>query len=99
MPTLAEVYAKAKYLYEQGPAHHNRRCHFGLVDVEAKERIKHPRRRVVFECDETNAAEFHQQKERYINACGGNKTMGVHAMIKMLGLVSDEAIKGLMEQE
>jgi hypothetical protein len=99
VPTLEEVYLKSKFLYEQGPAHHQRKCHFGLVDVEAKERIKHPRKRVIFETDETNAAEFHEQKERYINACGGNKTLGIHAMIKMLGMVSEEAIKGLMEQQ
>ena len=101
MPTLEEVYLKAKFLYEQGPAHHSRKCHFGLVDVEAKERILNPNKnkRVVFVTDATNASEFHQQKERYIEACGGNKTLGIHAMVKMLGLVSGEAIKGLMEQD
>jgi hypothetical protein len=98
VPTLAEVYAKAKYLYEQGPAHHDRKCHFGLVDVEAKERIKNPRKRVVFETDETNASEFHEQKERYIKAAGGNKTLGIHAMILILKEVSSEAIAGIIEQ-
>jgi hypothetical protein len=98
VPTLEEVYLKAKFLYEQGPAHHKRKCHFGLVDVEAKARILNPDKnnRVDFITDATSASEFHQQKERYIEACGGNKTLGIHAMILLLGKISTEAIKGLI---
>jgi hypothetical protein len=100
LPTLEEVYLKAKFLYEQGPAHHHRKCHFGLVDVEAKQRILNPdkNKRVVFVTDATNASEFHQQKERYITACGSNKTIGIHVMIQVLSAVSDEIIKGIAEQ-
>jgi|SRR5882757_3266149 len=99
MPTLEEVYFATKFLYEQGPAHRSRKCHYGLVDVEAKQRILNPdkNRRVIFVTDETNYVEFHKQKERYIEACGGNKTLGIHAMILLLSKISSEAIKGLVE--
>jgi hypothetical protein len=98
MPTLAEVYAKAKFLYEQGPAHHSRKCHFGLVDVEAKERILNPRkyRRIVISTDEQNYSEFAAMREAYSVTLNENPTLVVQAIIEAM---KEFDVKGWFEKQ
>jgi hypothetical protein len=83
MPTVEEVYQKVKFLREKGDG--NRKTHFGLIDVEAKERIANPKGKVrfIFECvDADTCSEFHVEKDRIYEAVG-NVAVAQEIMLKL----------------
>lgn len=96
MPGLREVAERVNFLLREG-ADPERKCHFGLIDVEAKERKENPkgRTRFIMECDcaDTYAA-FNAEKDRYIEAAG-NKSVALSIMLRCWQQLSDEVIRRL----
>lgn len=100
MPTLEEVAATVKFLMEKGD--HARKCHFGLVDVEAKERAANPKGRTRFikELDSPEAySEWNTEWERWILACDGHKPIAQDLMLRALQQYSEPMIQRLAEGE
>ena len=98
MPTLKEVYERARFLMDQ-PENHDRKCHFGLTDVEAKERVKNVkgRTRLIVELDHPDTySEFAAQFDRYRSICG-NVHVAYGIMLDLLKALPDESIKKLSE--
>jgi hypothetical protein len=99
MPTLKEVADRVNFLLSKGDG--GRKCHFGLVDVEAKERKENPkgRTRFIMECDcaDTYSA-FNAEKDRYIEVAG-NKSVALSIMLRCWQQLSDMAIRKLAEDE
>jgi hypothetical protein len=90
MPTVDEIYEKAKYLRSVGGG--ARKAHFGLIDVEAKERIANPKGKVrfIFECvDAETCSEFHAEKDRIYEAVG-NVAVAQEIMLKLWRSATDE---------
>ncbi len=94
MPTLEEVAARVNFLMEQGG--HDRKCHFGLVDVEAKERIANagPKKRTRF-IKEMDSAETYSQMnaafDRFISLTG-NPQIAFQLILELLAALPDESI-------
>ena len=92
MPSLEEVFEKVKFLMSKGDS--SRKCHFGLIDVEAKERAENPKGKTRFSF-ETDDAEMYKrlniQKNRWM-ALIPNKSVAIDMMCRMWEEPSDEVI-------
>lgn len=101
MPSLKEVAEKVNYLLSNGDDNAERKCHFGLIDIEAKERAENPKGRTRFQvdtdCPDMYAA-FNVEKDRYI-AAAGNKSVALSIMLRCWQQLSDETIHRLAEDQ
>lgn len=101
MPTLEEIGAQVEYLLKN-PANKQRKAHFGLVDVEQRERIANPKGRTRFirELDSPEAySEWNLEWERWILGCGGHKPIAQDLMLRALQQYSQQMIEKLAEDE
>lgn len=99
MPTVAEIYEQAKFLLSKGDG--ARKCHFGLVDVEAKERIANPkgRTRLIKELGSASAyAEWNAEWDRYYEIAG-SPVIAQSIMLRCLKQLSNELIRTLSEDQ
>jgi hypothetical protein len=99
MPTLEEVAGRVNFLMEQGG--HDRKCHFGLVDVEAKERAANPkgRTRLIKELGSPEAyGEWNAEFDRYYQAAG-NPIIAQSIMLRLLKQLSTDSITALAKDE
>jgi hypothetical protein len=95
MPTLEEVGRRVNFLLSKGDK--GRKCHFGLIDVEAKERAENPkeRTRLVKELHTPVAyREWNEQFDRYVTLVT-DPNIAYKIMRDILAQVSDESIKAL----
>lgn len=101
VPSLKEVAEKINFLLTNGDDNADRRCHFGLIDVETKERAENPKKytRVQFRCDPQTYEDFHKQLNRYITACGNHPGIAHAIMIRLLAQLSSESITKLADDE
>ena len=99
MPTLEEVYERVKFLLSKGDR--SRKCHFGLVDVEAKERIANPkgRTRLIKEmASPEEYSEWNAEFDRYYEAAG-NPVIARSVMLRLLKQLPDSSIRALAADE
>ena len=99
MPSLEEVAEVVKYLLSKGDG--DRKCHFGLIDVEAAERKANPkgRTRFVLETDDAEMySAFNAEKDRII-AAAGNKSVALSIMHRAWCQLSNEMVRTLAEDE
>lgn len=99
MPTVEEVYQRAKFLREKGDG--ARKAHFGLVDVEAKERIANPkgRTRLIKEMGSAAAyGEWNLEFDRYCEAAG-SPVIGQSIMLRLLQQLPSSSITKLAEDD
>jgi hypothetical protein len=99
VPSLDEVAAQVKFLLSKGDG--ARKCHFGLVDVEAKERIANPKGRVRFIKEMGSPEEYSEwnsEFDRYTEAVG-NPVIARSIMLRCLRQLSDEMIASLAEDQ
>lgn len=92
MPSLEEVFEKVKFLMAKGDK--SRKCHFGLVDVEAKERRENPKgkTRFIMETDDPLMyAAFNEQKDRYLRLIP-NKSVALSILHERWSEPTDEEI-------
>jgi hypothetical protein len=97
MPNLEEVYERVKFLLTKGDG--QRKCHFGLVDVEAKERIANPkgRTRLIKELGSAEEySEWNAEWDRYVQQAG-NPVIARSIMLHLLKQLPDSSIKRLAE--
>jgi hypothetical protein len=99
MPTLEEVAARVNFLLSKGDG--GRKCHFGLVDVEAKERIANPkgRTRLIKELGSAEEySEWNLEFDRYADAAG-NPVIGRSIMLRLLKQLPTSSIVKLSKDE
>lgn len=80
-------------------------CVIKFPRQEAKRKMKnkpdaegHRRTRIAWNCGDADTfAEFHKERERYVQVCGENPTLATDMMIIVLKLHPDEEIKRYME--
>lgn len=97
MPSLQEVADRVNFLLSKGDG--ARKCHFGLVDVEAKERIANPkgRTRLIKELGSAEEySEWNAEFDRYAEAAG-NPVVARSVMLRLLKQLPDSSIKKLAE--
>jgi hypothetical protein len=99
LPSLEEVAARVNFLLSKGDG--ARKCHFGLVDVEAKERIANPKRRVRFVKEMGSPEEYSEwnmEFDRYTEAAG-NPVIARSIMLRLLKQLSDDSIRALARDD
>jgi hypothetical protein len=99
LPTLEEVFEKVKFLMTNGDDNAARKCHFGLVDVEIKERIANPkgRKRLIKELGSAEEySEWNAEWDRYVEQAG-NPVIARSIMLRCLRQLSNETIRRLAE--
>lgn len=99
MPSLREVAERANFLLSKGDG--ERKCHFGLIDVEAKERAENPKGKTRFQVETDCAemyAEMNSEKDRIIKAAG-NKSVALSIMVRAWQQLSDEMVRRLAADE
>ena len=97
MPSLEEVGERVKFLLSKGDK--ARKCHFGLVDVEARERAANPkqRTRLVRDLHTPQAySEWNAQFDRYVTLVT-DPNIAYKIMVDVLAFVTDETIQGMAE--
>lgn len=103
MPSLKEVAAKVNYLLTNGDDNADRKCHFGLIDVEVKERIANagpkPKTRLVRELHSAEAySDWNAEFSRYVEAAG-DPNMAYSIMLRLLQQLPTSSIKRLAEDD
>ena len=68
------------------------------VEAQRRKANKEGHKRVVFVTDTETYKEWHTQKDRWIELCGGNPTLTYPIMCRVLAAISDESIKNLYEE-
>jgi hypothetical protein len=99
MPSLEEVFEKVKFLMSKGD--NQRKCHFGLIDVEAKERQENPKgkTRFIFETDDAEMYKrMNAQKDRWLQLIP-NKSVAVDMMCRVWEECSDATITEFGQDE
>ena len=99
MPTLEEVAAQVNFLLSKGDG--ARKCHFGLVDVEAKERIANPKGRTRLIKEMSSAQEYSEWNSEFdrFYAAAGSPVIARSIMLRTWKQLSDELIKKLATDE
>lgn len=99
MPTVLDALEHAKFLISKGRG--SEPCVLYLPKIEAQKRRvnKEKRHRVVFECDEQTYSDFHAERSRYIDACGGHVPIAHAVMIRLLRQLPSDSITRLSEDE
>jgi hypothetical protein len=97
MPTVEECLAHAKWLIEKGRGQEKAVLYLPVVEAQRRKVNKEGRRRVVFVTDEITYSQWHGQRDRWIELCGGNPTLAYPLMCQVLAAISDEAIRGMAE--
>ena len=104
MPRVDELYewCKAKMRSGKGALHTN---HVVIVEEEAEKRKKNEpdeqgkrKTRIAWDAaDPSSFAEFHKERERYMQAAGSNPTLATDAMICALRLHGNDEIRAFVE--
>ena len=99
MPDVQEVLAQCQWLISKGRG--SEAAKLVLPRIEAKRRVanKEKRTRVQFDCDEQIYSDFHAQRSRYVDACGGQVAIAHALIVRCLAQLSNELIAKLAEDD
>jgi len=98
METVADVLEHCKFLVGKGRGSEPGKLFMPKVEAQRRKTNKEGHTRVVFVTDTETYKEWHTQKDRWIELCGGNPTLAYPIMCRVLAAISDEAIKNLYEE-
>ncbi len=98
MPTVNDILVHAKWLVSKGRGEEKAVLYLPRVEAQRRRVNKEQHRRVVFACDPLTYAEWHAQRDRWIELCESNPTLAYPLMCKVLAAISDEAIRGLLDE-
>ena len=99
MPDVNEVLTQCQWLISKGRG--SEAAKLVLPRIEAKRRVanKEKRSRVQFDCDPQIYSDFHAQRSRYVDACGGQVAIAHAIMVRCLAQLTSELIHTLAEDE
>lgn len=99
MPSLKEVADRVNFLLSKGDG--ERKCHFGLVDVEAKERIANPKGRTRLIKEMSSPEEYSEWNAEFdrIYAAAGSPVIARQIMLRAWKQLSNELVKRLAEDD
>ena len=97
MPTVLDALEHCKFLLSKGRGDEPAVLYLPRVQAQKRRENKDKRTRVQFDCDPETYAEFHEQRSRYIEACGGYVPIAHQIMIRLLAQLPSESIKRLAE--
>lgn len=99
MPDVLACLEHCKFLISKGRGNEAAVLYLPRIEAQKRRVNKEKRHRVVFECDEQTYSEFHEQRSRYIEACGGYVPIAHQIMIRLLAQLPSESIKRLSEDD
>lgn len=98
METVNDCLEHIKWLIDKGRGSEPAKIYLPRLEAQRRKVNREQHRRVVFVTDPITYGEWHGQKDRWVELCGGNPTIAYPLMLKVLAAVSDEAIRGLAEE-
>lgn len=98
MPTVQDALTHCRWLIEKGRGEEKAVLYLPRVEAQRRKVNKDQHRRVVFVTEPEVYAEWHGQRDRFTELCGGNPQFAYRVMLKILGAVSEAAIQGLYEE-
>lgn len=99
METVEDVAAHCKWLIEHGRGKEPGKLFMPKVEAQRRKANKEGYRRVVFQVDEQLYRDWHEQKDRYVEACRGNVPVAYAIMLRLLAQLSADSIARLAEDE
>lgn len=69
------------------------------VETQRRKANKEGYKRVIFQVDEQLYRDWHEQKDRYVEACGGNVPVAFAIMLRLLQQLETSSIVKLYEYE
>jgi hypothetical protein len=96
MPNVRDCLEHAKFLIEHGRGEEAAKLVLPRIDAQRRKANREKRTRVQFDCTPELYAKFHEQLQRYREIVG-NVTIAQDIMVYILGGVSEETIKHLVE--
>jgi len=99
MPNVREVLEHAKWLISKGRGEEKAVLYLPVVEAQRRKVNKEGHKRVVFVTDGQTYKEWHAQRDRWIEICGGNPTIAYPMMCRVLAAISTEAIEAMYRDE
>lgn len=99
METVNDVLQHCQWLVSKGRGAEPGKLFMPKVEAQRRKENKEGYRRVVFQVDEQLYRDWHAQKDRYIEAVGGNPTIAYAIMLRLLAQLSDDSIRRLAEDD
>lgn len=97
MPDVAEVLKQCEWLISKGRSGEAAKLVLPRIEAQRRKANKEKRCRVAFDCDPQIYSDFHAQRTRYVEACGGQVAIAHALMVRCLAQLSNELIKTLAE--
>ena len=99
METVADVLEHCKFLVSKGRSMEPAKLFMPKVEAQRRKENKEGYRRVVFQVDEQLYRDWHEQKDRYVEAAGGNVPIAYAIMLRLLAQLPTDAIQKLASDE
>jgi hypothetical protein len=99
VPDVFAVLEQAKHLIDKG--HGSEPAVLVLPKREAAKRKENQekRTRIAFDADEQTYADFHAERQRYIEACGNHPLIAYAVMIRLLQQLPTDSITRLAQDD
>lgn len=99
METVKDVFEHCRWLIEHGRGAEPGKLFMPKVEAQRRKANKEGYRRVVFQVDEQLYRDWHEQKDRYVEACGGNVPVAYAIMLRLLAQLESSSIAKLAGDE
>lgn len=97
MPNVRDVLAQCQWLISKGREGEAAKLVLPRIAAQRRRANKEKLTRVQFDCDPQTYSDFHAERSRYVEACGGQVAIAHALMIRCLAQLSSEFIKTLSE--
>lgn len=99
METVQDVFEHCRWLIDKGRGGEPGKLFMPKVEAQRRKENKEGYRRVVFQVDEQLYRDWHEQKDRYVEACNGNVPIAYAIMLRLLAQLESSSIARLAADE
>lgn len=99
METVADVLKHCEWLVSKGRGGEPGKLFMPKVEAQRRKENKEGYRRVIFQVDEQLYRDWHEQKDRYVEASGGNPAIAYAIMLRLLAQLPNDSIQRLAEDD
>lgn len=99
METVQDVFEHCRWLIDKGRGAEPGKLFMPKVEAQRRKENKEGYRRIVFQVDEQFYRDWHEQKDRYVEASGGNPMIAYAIMLRLLAQLPTGSIEKLAGDE
>jgi len=99
MPTVSDCLEHAKFLVSKGRGAEAAKLVLPRLEAQKRKANAQKRTRIAFDADEQLYADFHAERQRYIEASGNHPLIAYALMIRLLQQLPTDSIRKLAEDE